>query len=61
MTYQEIFSSLSKLESAFYYMNDRYDHMNPTLEEIHDKINFCLISWHEYTGCTNDTNDTREV
>ena len=60
-TYQDVFNALSHLESILYYMCDERDHMNTALEEIHDKLYFCVKAWSEYTGCTNDTDDTREV
>ena len=54
MTNQKAFDMLSELECFFYY---KRDYLNPTLDEIHDKINDCLLAWSEYTGCTNDTKE----
>ena len=54
MTNQKVFDMLSELECFFYYKRDC---LNPTLDEIHDKINDCLLAWSEYTGCTNDTKE----
>ena len=54
MTNQKVFDMLSQLESFFYY---KRDYLNPTLDEIHDKINDCLLVWSEYIGCTNDTKE----
>lgn len=59
MTYQEIFAALSELESTFYYASDNCDRMNLTIEQMHDLINAGLLLWHEYTGCTNETDDKR--
>ena len=51
MTNQKVFNMLSELEEYFYYKRDC---LNPTLDEIHDRIKKCLLDWHEYTGCTNE-------
>ena len=51
MTNQEVFNMLSELEEYFY---NKRDQLNPTLDEIHDKIDFCLRAWSEYTGCKNN-------
>lgn len=50
MNNQEVFDMLSELECFFYYERDK---LNPVLDDIHEKINACLIAWHEYTGCVN--------
>ena len=55
MTNQKVFDMLSELESFFYY---KRDYLNPTLDEIHDKINDCLLAWSEYTVFTNYTKET---
>lgn len=51
MTEQEVFNMLSDLEEYFYYKRDQ---LNPTLDEIHDRIKKSLEDWHEYTGCKNE-------
>lgn len=50
MDNQQVFDMLADLEEYFYYKRDE---LNPTLDEIHDKIDWCLRAWHEFTGCTN--------
>ena len=50
MDNQQVFDMLSELEMYFFYKRDE---LNPTLDDIHEKIEQCLLAWHEYTGCTN--------
>lgn len=50
MENQQVFEMLSELEEFFY---NKRDELNPTLDDIHDDIEKCMIAWHEYTGCVN--------
>jgi hypothetical protein len=51
MTDQEVFNMLADLEEYFFYKQYA---LNPTLDDIHDKLKFCLKAWAEYTGCKNE-------
>ena len=50
MTNQEVFNALADLEEFFFYKRDS---LNPTLDDIHDKLKYCLKAWAEYSGCRN--------
>lgn len=47
---QQVFDMLAELEEFFFYKREL---LNPTLIEIHNKVDWCLNAWHECTGCTN--------
>ena len=51
MDNQSVFDMLSELECFFYYESN--SRLNPTIDDIHDKIKSALIAWSEFTGCTN--------
>lgn len=50
MDNQQAFDMLSELESFFFYKKTYED---SKLKEIHDKLEFCLRKWAEYSGCHN--------